>query len=101
MAKTGKITIWSEPEDRSAAFPIPGRRAVSLNELETQALATNLKMFLEEFDGVVETTPSAVGGYSVSEITLHLGVSAEGEVGFIAKVGIGLEAGISVTLKKS
>jgi hypothetical protein len=95
-----KITIWGDIEKPAVAIKGPKRGGPQAGKVEPKKLAQNFTEFLSSFEDVVRATPQTIAQYSVSEITLNLGISVAGEVGLIGKVGVGLETGVSVTLKR-
>lgn len=62
-------------------------------------VAEGLRETLGQFArSVGEAVPESVGGWSVEEVTLSLGITGEGDIG-VATAGV--EGTISVTLKRS
>ncbi|MFQ5965245.1 MAG: hypothetical protein ACE5KZ_13300 [Candidatus Scalinduaceae bacterium] len=69
-------------------------------KFDTKTLSAKFKEFMDNLGDVFRNAPSALGGFSLSEIELNLEMNAEGGFHLIGKATVGATTGIKVVLKK-
>lgn len=97
-----QIEVWTYPpelESRSALPPRTGGRP-EVTHIDPERLAENLRNVIAAFESALETSPAIKRSLEIDTIELKLGISANGGIALIGKVEAGLNAGITVTLKR-
>ena len=96
-----EVNLMDKPQKDTITVVTSGRGVVrggvrSRLEVKVEELASNVKLFLEQMNKVLENSPEKVGKFQFVEIEVHAEVTAKGT---LALLGIGSEAGIVGGLK--
>ena len=106
-AKTSpQVIVWvpADAADRERAglpsFRSSRETALTPVKVDAEKIAKSLNELVDALSFIV-SKPASKPGFSVDELELNLTISATGEVGFIASVSAGVEASITVRMKRS
>lgn len=72
-----------------------------VNKVPLPDLLENLKGTLAQFQETLDALPKPRAGYAIDEIELHFGVNGSGGVALIGKMEVGMEAAITVKIKRT
>ena len=103
MASTEEFAIYvmeeqaEEPTAPTERLTIPGLG--SPKEIDTEKFKKSYEDILSAVRYMAEKASGVVENYAIDQISMHLGVSAEGGVAFVAKAGI--QADIDIIIKRT
>lgn len=99
------VLVWApvEQDSRERAglpnFRVSSETLLKPVRVDADQIAENLQNLIKIIEPALQT-PSESSGLTVDEVELKLMVSATGEVGFVASASAGVEASITVRLKR-
>lgn len=80
----------------------PGDRLVTQTKLNAKRLSSNINMFLEQLNNILENAPEKIGNFQFEEFELHAEISTEGELKVLGTgVGIGGTGGLKFVFRRS
>ena len=100
MSKPELIRVWAESEeaDKRSALPSLNKLVRATVEVSADALAVNLRQFLNSFLTVLSQQELVESEYNVESIELNLAVNAQGGIELIGKLSGGVTTSMKVHL---
>ena len=101
-----QVIVWvpaeTAAEERAGlpSFRTSRETVLTPVKVDAEKIAKSLNELVDALAFIV-SKPATKPGFAVEELELNLTISANGEVGFIASVSAGVEASITVRMKRS
>ena len=102
MEKDNTITVVTTHDEIESKNAFPSlRKTLKEIKVNSEDLAKNMDDFLKRIEPVVRIQNQSIGDFRIEEIELNLAINGQGGVELIGKVEVGVEAGITIKLKRS